>query len=496
MTTNPNEAVGDTSATVTPRQWMALFVIAGAFVLDVSGLAVLNAALPAIGTSFTIDDSTLQWAMTSYAVTFAGFLLLGGRLADVKGRRPVFIAGVALFCVAALVGAMAPNALVLILARAAQGLGAALSGPAALALLTEVFPEGPARNRAMGIYTAVAAASFSGGMILGGVLTQLLGWRSTFIFSVVLGVAVLALCKVALPPGVRNDRSLDVPGAVLVTLGLALIVFGLTRGAEVGWGDATTVVPLVVAVALLGAFVAWERRVAEPLVPFSIFGGAPVRAAALAAFTHFASVNSMLFFAPLYMQNVLGYSPLQSGLAIVPMGLSVVILSNVTGRLLHRVGQGPFMIYGMPLIGLGILTWMWTGDDTSYWLLLPGILIMTLGQATTFPALTAASLTGVPQPQHGIAGAVNVTAQQIGSSVGIAALVAVAAVGTVPGPSGEVAGYHLAYLTAAIGTVVGSVLMAIVLRGDGRARPHAAAVPAAPAEQPHARPVESGTTDR
>ncbi|MFD0891723.1 MFS transporter, partial [Streptosporangium algeriense] len=180
------------------------------------------------------------------------------------------------------------------------------------------------------------------------------------------------------------------------------------------------------AAVLLVAFVLWERRLAEPLLPVGIFRVPTVQAATLAAFLHYAAVIALLFFAPLYMQGVLGYSPFQSGLAMVPMGLTVIVSSTITGRTMARVGQRPFLVYGMPLIGLGVLMWCWTPVDGDYWLnLLPGIIVMSIGQGTTFPALTAAALTGVPQRQHGIAGAVNVTTQQIGSSIGVAALVAV-----------------------------------------------------------------------
>lgn len=466
MTTHlPRSAVEGGPAERTGRDGLALLVLAGAIALDVSALAVINAALPDIRSDFDISSAVLQWAMTSYAVAFAGFLLFGGRAADVLGRRLVFTIGVVLFSVAAIGGLLAPNIVVLVVARAVQGLGAALSGPAALALLTEVFPEGPRRNRAIAVYGSVGAASFSGGLIAGGVLTEFFGWRAVFALSTVLGVAVLGVIRAGLPRSVRVNRSLDLPGATMVTLGLVLTVFGVGRGGDTGWSDPGTVVSLVAAAVLLVAFVLWERRTAEPLLPLGLFRVPTVQAATLAAFLHYAAVIALLFFAPLYMQGVLGYSPLQSGLAMVPMGLTVIVSSTITGRTMARVGQRPFLVYGMPLIGAGVLLWLWTPLDGSYWLhLLPGIIVMSIGQGTTFPALTAAALTGVPQAQHGVAGAVNVTTQQIGSSIGVAALVAVAAAaGTDSGAEGQLAGFHAAYVAAAVATFIGTAFIALAL---------------------------------
>ncbi|MBB5890964.1 MFS transporter [Kutzneria kofuensis] len=478
MTTQSERSVDVSSSAPTRSQWLALLVIAGALILDVSSLAVINAALPAIGSDFRITGSTLQWTMTSYAVIFAGFLLFGGRAADVLGRRRIFCVGIALVTFAALAGALAPDVSLVIAARAVQGIGAALSGPAALALLTEVFPEGPARNKAMGIYGAVGAASFSGGMVVGGILTQWATWRSVFVFSFVCGIIVLVLGRISLPASRRSDRPLDVPGAILVTLGLGLVVFGLSSGGDAGWGQPTTIGSLVGAVILLTAFVVWESRVSEPLLPLGMFRSVPVRAGVLAAFLHYAAVIALLFFAPLYMQENLGYTPLESGLAIVPMGLAVIFVSSWTGRNLAKYGQRVFLVWGTPLIGLGILTWVLAGDTASYWALLPGILLMSVGEGTTFPALTAASLTDVPQHQHGVASAVNVTAQQVGSSIGVAGLVAVASAFAVsPQPAGQLPGYHAAYWAAFILTVVGAVALAVLMRRHGQR-----AAAAAPAE--------------
>ncbi|MFH8403809.1 MFS transporter [Streptomyces sp. NPDC018019] len=444
--------------TATPprhRPGLALGVLAGALALDLSGMAVLNAALPSVGERFGLGETTLQWVMTAYSVTFAGFLLVGGRLADVFGRRRVFEVGVALFTVAALAGAVAPDGAVLLTARAVQGIGAALSGPAALALLTEVFPAGAERSRALGVYAAVGAASFSGGMLLGGVLTEFLGWRSVLWFSVALGVLVLAVTRAGLPDGAGRKGPLDMAGAISGTLGLALLVVGVSWGGGQAWGV------IAAAVLFLVVFVVRERRAADPLLPLSLFRLSSVRIATVAAFLQYTASVGIVFFTPLYLQGMLGYSPVASGLALVPMSLTVFLTATfATGRLLTRYSPRTLMVTGLILIGVGTALWMTTPEQGNYLLhVMPGLVISGFGQGLNFPAMTTAGLTGVPTHQHAVAGAVNVVAQQIGSSAGVAALVLVAATGDT-----RLGGYHLAYLAAAVACVVGAVGIALTRR--------------------------------
>jgi EmrB/QacA subfamily drug resistance transporter len=478
-------AAGGGSPIPEGRRWLSLAMLAGALGLDVSGLGVLNAALPRIGEHFHLANTTLQWVMTSYAVAFAGFLLFGGRAADVLGRRMIFVCGIALFSLAALGGSLAPNVDVLIVARALQGVGAALSGPAALALLTEVFPEGPERNRAFAVYGAVGAASFSGGVLLGGVLTQFLTWRSVLVFSVLLGIAVLSGARASLPRSVRHPHKLDLPGAVLVTAGLLLVVFGFSRASSAGWTDSGVLTSLILAAALLTSFILWERHTAEPLLPLSIFRGVPVRAGALTAVLYYTAALGLLFFAPLYMQDMLGYSPFLSGLAVVPASASVFVAANFfAGKLLAKIGPQALLIIGLVFIGVGIGLWVWTPLDGNYWAnLLPGLVLNGIGQGLAFPAMTISSLTGVDQRQHGVAGAVNVTAQQIGSSIGVAVLVVVATASATGGTTaGRLAGYHAAYLTAAIACFFGALVIAVLRKGWSGSP--AAAAPVEGAEQP------------
>ncbi|MER8120262.1 MFS transporter [Streptomyces sp. NPDC094031] len=437
------------------RPGLALGVLAGALALDLSGMAVLNAALPSVGARFDLRDTTLQWVMTAYSVTFAGFLLVGGRLADVFGRRRVFEVGVALFTVAALAGALAPDGAVLLGARAVQGIGAALSGPAALALLTEVFPEGPSRGRALGVYAAVGAASFSGGMLLGGVLTEFLGWRSVLWFSVLLGAIVLAITRSGLPDGAGSRVPLDMAGAISGTLGLALLVIGVSLGGTWAW------VLIAAAVVLLVLFAVHEHRTPGPLLPLALFRISSVRLATAAAFLQYTASVAIVFFAPLYLQGMLGYSPVESGLSLVPMSLTVFLTANfATGRLLARYSPRTLMVTGLLLIGAGTALWVTTPPHGSYLLhVLPGLVISGFGQGLNFPAMTTSGLSDVPPEQHAVAGAVNVVAQQIGSSAGVAALVLLAATA-----DNRLSGYHLAYLVAGIACALGAVGIALTRR--------------------------------
>ncbi|SDC90819.1 MFS transporter [Actinokineospora iranica] len=452
-----------------PR-WLAVIVLAAALALDAGGVAVVNAALPVIGADLGIASADLQWTMTSYAVTFAGFLLFGGRAADVLGRRTVFAIGVGLFTLATVMAALAPVVWVLMVARALQGVGAALSGPASLALLTELFPEGHRRNRALAVYTAVGASSFSAGVVIGGVLTDLFSWRAVFVFNVLIGLVVLAAIRSVLPGGRGSRQPLDAVGATAVTGGLLLAVFGLSRAGHEGWADPLTLGSLAVSVALLAGFVFWELRAPNPLLSLSIFRKPTVSAATVAAVVFFTAVLAVLFFAPLYLQGLLGYTPLQSGLAILPMGVIVVVSSNIAGRVMARVGQRPLMITGLLLIGAGVGLWALTPLAGQYWAhVFPAVVVMSVGQGVAFAGLTAASLTGVPQDEHGVAGGLNVTAQQLGGSVGVAALVTLSASVSVAGtPEAVLAGYHTAYLAAVALLLVGVVAIAVLLRGARR----------------------------
>lgn len=488
--TGPEPGAPDTGVPESRRRW-ALVLLAGALALDVSGVAVINAALPSIGDEYNIEGTTLQWTMTAYAIAFAGFLLFGGRVADVLGRRKIFAVGIGLFALASLGAALAPNVEVLIAARALQGIGAALSGPASLALLSQIFPEGPQRHRALAVYAATGASSFSAGLVAGGVLTDLLGWRSVFAFSVIAGVLILAGVRALLPAGRRQPHSLDIPGAVLVTLSISLVVYGVSEGSEAGWGSVQVLVSLVLAVIGLASFVAWEHGRTEPLLPLSIFRSRPVRAASLTGAVFYTGVSGLLFFSPLYMQGMLGYSAFESSLAVVPMGIVVIISSQIAGRFMSPAAYKPLMTASLLLIGTGIALWAGTPQSGSYWThMLPGIVVMSIGQGVGFGSMTAATLEGLPHHQHGVAGAVNVTAQQIGSSIGVAILVAVSTgvSGGGTSPADQLAGFHAAYWVAAAIGLLGALTVLLT-------RFPKASTPATPAaEEEVAATVPAGRT--
>lgn len=467
----------------TVKPALALGVIGGALALDVGSLNVINAALPVIGARFELDTGSLQWVMTSYSLTFAGFLLLSGRMADVLGRRFVFTLGLGLFSVAALAGAVAPNAGALIAARALQGIGAALSGPAALALLSEVFPAGSERNRAFGVYAAVGSVSASGGLVLGGVLTELLTWRSVFAVSAIAGGLVMLGVKPALPKGVRRPHSLDLSGATAVTAGLILLVLGFSRVVSSGWGDPVVLGCLVTAVVLLVGFVLWEGRAEEPLIPLKVFRAPSVKAASLTAAFSYTIVVGLLFFAPLYLQDVLSYSPFQSALAVLPLSCAVfVVATYLATPLLARFGQRPLLIGGLLVVALGMASWSWTTLDGEYWYqMLPGVVAVGIGMGVAFPAMTAAGLTGVPAEQHGVAGAINVVAQQIGASVGLVLLVVISvAAAPTEDDAGKLSGYHTAYLAAAALAVVCAAVIALGRRWEDESKEAVTVAPPVP----------------
>lgn len=438
----------------------ALAVLSGVLALDIGGLNVVNAALPGIGGHFGLGSTTLQWTMTAYAVTFAGFLLFGGRLADVLGRRRVLRLGVGLVVVGSCVAGLAPAAVVLFIARGAQGLGAALSVPAALGLIGELFAEGPDRDRALSIYAAVAAAAGSGGFVLGGVLTDAFGWRSVFTLPLVVGAVVLIAAGRVLPSSVRERRPLDLAGAVLVTGGLVLVVLGVSVGAQSGWADPLPIISLAVAAALLAGFMVRERQARAPLLPLSLARIVSLRSGAVAALALSTAAFGLQFFAPLYLQDVLRYSPLTSGLAMAPLSLVVFATATLlTGRLLARYEYRRLLLAGLVMIGVGVASWVTTTLDGRYWIeMLPGLVVAGIGIGVVFPTMSSAALTGVPQPLHGVAGAVNVTCQQVGASIGVALLTVVAATQTNTGKHGELIGYHHAYVVAGVVCAVGAAI--------------------------------------
>ncbi|MDQ6650558.1 MAG: MFS transporter [Actinomycetota bacterium] len=413
---------------------LALVVLAVAQLMVVLDATIVNVALPDISRALHVtSNADLQWVVTGYTLTFGGFLLLGGKLADRIGRKKVFIGGASLFALASLVGGLSGSLGLLLSARAVQGVGGALMSPAALSLIAVIFTEGKERNRALGIYAGITAGGAALGLILGGVLTEYASWR--WVFFVNLPIAALAVAgALAAVPDSRdeNARGFDIPGAVLVTGGLMALVFALVKGHEYGWGSGRTVGTLALAAALLVAFVLVQMRVSEPLVPFRVFRSRSVAGADIGALLIGAGLFAIFFFLILWMQVVNHYSPVKSGLAFLPMTLLIGVSAGIGSQLLGRIGPRPLLTFGPMLAGTGLLTLGLRLEPSSSYLtvILPSLALVAFGMGMTFVALTSSAVAGVAKEDAGIASALLNAGQQVGGALGLAVLTAVAAART------------------------------------------------------------------
>jgi EmrB/QacA subfamily drug resistance transporter len=401
---------------------MTQFVI----VLDAS---IVNVALPSIGRDLHFSQDDLSWVVNAYTLTFGGFLLLGGRLADLIGRRRMFIGGLVVFSAASLAGGLAQSDIWLIAARAVQGLGAAIISPAALALVTTMFAEGTERNRALGVWGAVAGSGGAAGVLLGGMLTEWAGWEWVLFVNVPITLVAAVLAPRLLPES-RDDRPrvFDLAGAVSVTAGLALLVYALVDANQAGWGSTQTIGLGALAVALLAAFVVVERRTSHPLVPFAIFRNRTLRGADIVGLLIGMALFAMFFFMSLYLQQVLGYEPLKAGVAYLPLAFMIILSAGVASQLVTRIGFKRTLIAGLLLI-TGALVWLsqvsapggsYVGD-----ILFPSLLV-GVGLGLAFVPVTIAAVSGTRPDEAGLASGLINTAQQIGGALGLAVLVAVA----------------------------------------------------------------------
>nr|WP_051746026.1 MFS transporter [Streptomyces scopuliridis] len=449
------------------RTWAVLLAACAGQFLVVLDVSVVNVALPSMRTDLGLSGSGLQWVLNAYSIAFAGFMLLGGRAADLFGRKAMFLTGLAVFTLASLAGGLAQEGWQLLTARAVQGLGAAVLAPATLTILTSAVPEGVARTRAIGTWSAVGAGGGAAGGLVGGVLTDLLSWRWVLLINVPVGVLVLAGAAVWLTESrTERVRRLDLPGAVLVTAGLATVAYGIVQTEEQGWGAAATLLPLVGGALLLGAFVAVEARTKAPLMPLGLFRVRAVSAANAAMFVCGAASFSMWFFMTVYAQNVLGYTPLDAGLALIPSSLSIVLGSKLAPRLMPRVGARNLAVSGtlMAVAGFGWQSTM-TADGTYLSSILgPGLLMMTgLGLAAT--PLAALATTGAAADDAGLVSGLINTSRTMGGALGLAVLSTVAASRTAGGMSPEALteGYALAFRTGSGVLLAGVVLMLLWL---------------------------------
>jgi EmrB/QacA subfamily drug resistance transporter len=466
-------------------------------ILDVS---VVNVALPAIRDGLKFSEANLQWVVNAYTVTFGGFLLLGGRAADLLGRRRVFIGGLVLFAVTSLIGGMSDSQGTLIAARAAQGLGAAVIAPASLSILTTTFQEGAARNRAVGIWGAMGGIGGATGVLLGGILTDLLSWRWILFINVPigLGAALLTQHYVAALRSEENESNFDLRGAVTGTLGLSLLVLGIVHTDTAGWGSAETLGLLAAGLVFIGIFLAVEGRFAKaPLMPLRIFTSRSLSAANLVIFLVGAASFAMWFFMSLYLQQVQGYSPLKAGLTFLPMTLSIAGASAFASRAVGWVGAKRLLIVGMLLQALGLLlfTDIKAGGDYVGEVLVPSLLV-AVGIGFAFVPATITAVSGVRSHEAGLASGIVNTARMVGGALGLAILAALATSKTntelhAAGAhvTAQVAhdaltsGFQLAFVVGAGFAAVGALIAALGLpRVPARlepSHPHSAAVEAA-----------------
>ena len=457
--------------------WLVLVLVCMAQFMVVLDATVVNVALPSIQKDLNISDADLQWIVNAYALTFGGFLLLGGRAGDLLGRRRVFLVGLVVFTVASLLNGLAQTSEMLIIFRGLQGLGAALISPAALSIITITFAEGPERAKAMSVWAAIAVGGGAVGLLLGGVLTDLLSWPWIFFVNVPVGIAVFIASRRFVPESKdpHGHKTYDVPGAVTVTAGLLILVYAIVKAQEKGWTSAHTLGFGGLAFALLGVFLLIERRSAEPLVPLGVFRIRTIRAANVAMFLVAAGLFAMFYFNSLYMQRVLGYTPLQAGLASLPFTAGIMVGAGLAQQLVTKIGGRETPLLGIVIAVIGMLLFLRLEPGGSYVTdLLPAIVVVSVGMGMCFVPITLIVTSGVGQETAGLASGLFNTSQQIGGALGLAVLATLGAskttstlesVGHKPTQADQaqalVDGFHVAFFWGAV--IVGAAGLLLLL---------------------------------
>ncbi len=441
---------------------------------------IVNVALPSIQRDLEFSAADLQWVINSYTLVFGGFLLLGGRAADLVGRRVLFVAGVVVFSGASLLNALSTTSEMLIAARGLQGLGGALVSPAALSIITTTFPEGPERTKALGVWGAIAAGGGAFGLLLGGILTDSLSWEWVFLVNVPVGVAVALVAWRLIPESRAEQRpsSFDLAGAVSVTAGLIVIVYAIVKAEEYGWGSARTLGLAAAGLALLAAFVVIERRSAAPLVRLGIFKVRSLLGANLVMLVVAAGLYANFYFCSIYVQQILGYDPLEAGVAFLPVTAGIVLGSGLSQALVKNVGVRATTIAGMSMAATGLYVLSQASVDGTYLgTLLPGLIPMSIGMGLTFVPVTLIATTKVQAEDAGLASGLFNTSQQIGGALGLAVLATLAAdktagvlggLGRAPVPSDNavalVEGFQVAFFGAACLMLAGVALLGLLVR--------------------------------
>ena len=447
----------DISIRTETRRWLGLAVLCSAFFMVILDVAIVNVALPSIAADLEFSPRSLQWVVSAYALTFGGLLLLGGRAADVLGQRRTFVGGVAVFALASLLGGLAWSPAMLVTARSLQGIGAASMTPAALSILMTMFPEGAERNKALGAWGAVGASGGTIGLLIGGALTQTVGWAWIFLLNVPIGAAVIALTPALLAkrPPAASKRRFDLAGATSVTAALSLLVYAVVDADAAGWESVRTVSLLAASALLLAAFAGVERRAAAPLLPFRLLRVGVVLGSNVASTLFGAAVFGMFFVITLYLQRVLGYSPLEAGLAWLALSVTALLASAGGAALVTRAGPRIPLVAGLSVATAGLWLLSRLPQDARYLHdVMPALALSGLGVGLAFVTLSIGALEGVTEPDAGLAsGLVNAT-QQIGGALGVAILSTVALS----------AGFADALLVAAAFAAAGAVFAGLALR--------------------------------
>ena len=465
------------------QRWWALMVLCLGVLMIVLDTTIVNVALPSIREDLHFTETSLVWVVNAYMLTFGGFLLLGGRLGDLFGHRRMFLVGIVAFTLASLACGLANSQALLITARAVQGLGGAVVSAVSLSLIMNLFTEPADRAKAMGVYGFVCAGGGSIGVLLGGLLTGALSWHWIFLVNLPIGVAVYALCVALLPPhhGDRSGKRLDVAGAVSVTAALMLAVYGVVNGNEAGWGSTQTIVLLGAAALLFVVFLGFESRVRDPLVPLALFRLRNVATANVAGVFWAAAMFAWFFISALYLQLVLGYSPMQVGLAFLPANLIMAAFSvGLSARLVMRFGIRWPLAAGLLIAAVGLMCFARApvgGDFVVH--VLPGMLLLGLGAGIAFNPMLLAAMSDVRPEDAGLASGVVNTAFMMGGSLGLAVLASLAAARTgtqlaagAPQAAALNAGYQLAFVVGAVFAAVAALLGAVFLRPGAAASGH------------------------
>jgi len=459
---------------------LALLVLAISQLIMALDYTIIFVAMPSLGEELGFSANHLQWVVSAYSLAFGGFLLIGGRLSDLIGRRRMFMIAMSLFGLGSLLGGLADSQLMLIIARGLQGLGGALLSPATLSLIMSNFEEGAERNRAMGIWAAMGGVGMSLGLLLGGVLTSFIGWEATFFVNVPIALLTLLLAPVVLKESATSSgrKHFDIAGTVSVTAGMLLAVYYLIQSPVSGWLSASTLPFVLIGAALLVAFVVIEKRSKGPLINFRMFRNRNLTGAAFVAFLFSASFGTLYYFLTLYTQNVLHFSAIQSGFTFLPLTLSAFLGAKLITPMLAKVGVAGTIASGMALGGIGFLLLTQLSASGNAWGVIPGTIIIGLGQALVFTTMFIAGSTGVDPSEQGVSSAVINTGQQIGGAIGLAVIMAIisATLGSdttmeTMSPTALNSSIHTAFIVSAAVTLIGIVVAFAALKRAGGASP-------------------------